>query len=211
MFKNCPWRSVHSQVSAQHFAPGNEVSNPLPGDFLLTHGKSWTSEMIRVGQAIRYRGGDAIYARWNHAAIFVDNNGDIVEALAGGVQRRNVSVYKDTEYHVVRLGDIAEVERVHEVKFALACLNASYGILTIASIALSLLSGSKFGFGVDGQEICSALVARCLERTGEIFPEDPWHLMPADLAKFYDVKPEDPSAPPGRIPSPDEAVQARSH
>lgn len=210
MFKNRPWRSIHSPV-VQRFSAGNEVSNPAPGDFLLTHGNSWTSRLIRFGQTLRYRGPDKIYARWNHAAIFVSENGDIVEALGGGVQRRNVSVYKDTEYHVVRLANVAALDRKQEVEFALACLNDSYGFLTILSIALSLLSGSKLGFGVDGQEICSALVARCLERTGEIFPEDPWRLMPADLAKYFDLRFAEWNAPTGTIPLRTTGVQACSH
>ena len=55
-------------------------------------------------------------------------------------------------------------------------------------MSLCLITGAKFSFGVDGQQICSALVARCLERVGETFREgDPWHLSPADLAKHFDV------------------------
>jgi hypothetical protein len=73
-----------------------------------------------------------------------------------------------------------------------------------------LLSGSNFGFGVDGQEICSALVARCLERTGEIFQQDPWRMTPADLAKFCDVRPSALDAPEGRIPASNEGVEQHS-
>jgi uncharacterized protein YycO len=209
MFKNPPAGPVHKPL-IQKFAPGLTVANPTPGDFLLTHGNSWTSKLIRFGQMLRYTGAERVYTRWNHAALFVSENGDIVEALGGGVQKRNVAVYKDTEYHVVRLQNVVDVNRRHEVAFAMACLNDSYGFFTILSIALSLLSGSKFGFGVDGQEICSALVARCLERTGEIFQQDPWHMTPADLAKYYDVRSADLSAPTGIIPSPDSGVQQRS-
>lgn len=209
MFKNRAWQPNHLRT-IQRFGPGEEVANPEPGDFILTHGKSWTSRMIRFGQKLRYRGQDRIYTRWNHAAIFVAENGDIVEALGAGVQRRNIAVYKDTEYHIVRLENVVDVDRKHAIEFALACLNDSYGWLTILSIALSLLFTSKFGFGLDGQEICSALVARCLERTGEIFPEDPWHLMPADLAKYFDVRPVDLNATTGKIPEQGAAVQTRS-
>lgn len=209
MFKHRAWKAKHSR-RVERFAPGKEVTDPIPGDFVLTHGKSWTSRLIRLGQKLRYRGPDRIYTRWNHAAIFVSDNGDIVEALGGGVQRRNIVVYKNTEYHVVRLEDVPDVDRKHEIDFALACLNDEYGYATIVSIALSLLFASKFGFGIDGQEICSALVARCLERIGEIFPQDPWHMMPADLARFFDVKPSNPQDPVGEIPEPHSAVQARS-
>jgi uncharacterized protein YycO len=209
MFATRPWRSLHTR-SVQTFSPGEQIPNPLPGDFILTHGTSWTSRMIRWGEAIRYRGADKPFARWNHAAIFINEQGDIIEALGGGVQQRNISIYKDTEYHVVHLENVIDVNRTHEVEFAQACLHDHYGWLTIVSIALSLLTGSKLGFGVDGQEICSALVARCLERTGEIFPTDPWHIMPADLAKYYNVLPEDPNAPVGTVPPPDVGRQARS-
>ena len=111
---------------------------------------------------------------------------------------------------MVHLENVIDVNRTHEVEFAQACLHNHYGWLTIVSIALSLLTGSKLGFGVDGQEICSALVARCLERTGEIFPTDPWHIMPADLAKYYGVLPEDPNAPVGIVPPRDVGRQACS-
>ena len=155
-------------------------------------------------------GTDNKVTRWNYVAIFINQNGDIIEALGGGVQQRNISVYKDTEYHVVHLENVVDINRTHEVEFAQACLKDHYGWLTIVSIALCLLTGSKLGFGVDGQEICSALVARCLERTGEIFPTDPWHIMPADLAKYYNVTTSDLNATIGTVPSADKGVQDRS-
>lgn len=209
MFKKRSWSPLH-RSSIQTFGPGEEVVSPCIGDFILTHGKSWTSRLIRFGEAIRYRGPNKEFARWNHAAIFVSAKGDIIEALGAGVQQRNISVYRDTEYHVVHLEDVINVNREHEVAFAEACLNEHYGWLTIVSIALSLLTASKFGFGVDGQEICSALVARCLERTGEIFPTDPWHIMPADLAKYFNVQAADPKATIGKVPEADTEVQIRS-
>jgi hypothetical protein len=209
MFAKRSWSPIHAG-SGQAFAPGEQVINPCPGDFVFTHGTSWTSRMIRFGEKIRYWGPDNKFTRWNHVALFISDNGDIIEALGGGVQQRNISVYKDTEYHVVHLENVVDINRTHEVEFARACLKDHYGWLTIVSIALCLLTGSKLGFGVDGQEICSALVARCLERTGEIFPTDPWHIMPADLAKYYNVTTSDLNATIGAVPNADKDVQARS-
>lgn len=210
MFRKRPWEPLLHKGAAERFAPGQEITDPLPGDFILTHGKSWTSRMIRFGESIRYRGADKKFTRWNHAAIFINTKGDIIEALGGGVQERNISVYKDVEYHVVHLENVIDVNRDHEVAFAEACINEHYGWVTILSIAFSLLTTSKFGFGVDGQEICSALVARSVERTGEIFPTDPWRIMPADLAKYFNVQPPDPAATIGLIPDPGDGVTRRS-
>jgi uncharacterized protein YycO len=175
------------------------------GDFLLTHSAGLYGGLIRFGEALRYWGKDKIFAHWSHAAIFVDDDGNIIEALGTGVQKRNISVYHGTEYVVVRLPAATEpLDRKEAVNFAEFCLNDPYGWLTIVNIALCLLTGAKLSFGVDGQQICSALVARCIERIGEIFTEaEPWHLMPADLAKHFDVR---LTGDRGQPPHPDAGV-----
>jgi hypothetical protein len=192
----------------QRFAPGEAIRQPSPGDFLLTHSNSWTGWFIRFGQRIRYFGKDAKYAHWSHAALFINSDGDIIEAIGSGVQRRNISVYAGTEYHVLSLADVSDSDRQQAVRFAFHCLNESYGFLTILSIALSLLTGAKLGFGVDGQLICSGLVARALERTGEIFEHDPWHIMPADLAQHFNLVADAKDV--GKIPDAKVGVQQRS-
>jgi len=85
------------------------------------------------------------------------------------------------------------------VAFGEASVGDPYGWPTIVSIGLTLVTGAKFNFNVDGQQICSGLVARAEERTGVIFadsqsngPKDlrePSHIMPADLAMYYQVEP----------------------
>jgi uncharacterized protein YycO len=175
----------------EEFGPGKSVPDPKPGDFVLTRGQGWTSVMIRVGERLRYRGEDRRFAYWNHTALFTDENGGIIEALGSGVRAGNISKYTPIDYDVVRLDSVSDEDRQHEVAFAQDCAakHVKYGYLTILSIAFSLLFGGRLGFGIDGQEICSGLVARALERTGEIFEEDPWHMMPADLAQAYEVEP----------------------
>jgi uncharacterized protein YycO len=176
----------------------------------LTHGSAWTSQLIRFGEAVRYQGNRKKFAHWSHSALFISKDGEIIEALGGGVQQRNVSVYKDTEYYVVRLNEVAASARDHEVAFARHCLNQHYGVLTIISLAITLFTASKFAFGVDGQKICSGLVAQALERTGEIFQYDSWHMMPADLAEHFNVTPASDSAK-GIIPPRYEGVTQKSH
>lgn len=159
--------------------------------------------MIRFGQRLRIHGDDRVFTHWNHTALIVDDDGDIIEAVGAGVCRRNLSVYEPTEYKLVRLTTSAE-NRAEEVRFARWAAGEvdaegdviparqrdpiRYGYLTIVSIAYSLITGGKFSFSVAGQEICSGLVGRCLERTGVVFGrKPPTHMMPADLAKYYDA------------------------
>lgn len=198
-----PDESVPISKTAVELAAPKPVAHP--GDFLLTHSSGVYGKLIRFGETLRYWGKDKVFAHWSHAAIFVNDTGDIVEALGGGVQKRNISVYQGTEYVVVHLPTTTTtLDRQQAVKFAEFSLNDPYGWLTIVSMGLCLITGAKFGFGVDGQQICSALVARCIERIGEIFPEgDPWHLSPADLAKHFDVQ---LTGDKGQAPNPEAGV-----
>jgi uncharacterized protein YycO len=141
-----------------------------PGDFILTHSTGVFGKLIRIGETLRYSGKEKAFAHWSHAAIFIDENGDIIEALGGGVQERNIAVYTDSEYVVVHLpSNTTDLDREEAVAFAKFCLDDGYGWLTIVAISICLLTGAKLTIGIDGQQICSALVARCIERIGMIF------------------------------------------
>ncbi|MGQ0805069.1 MAG: hypothetical protein ACT4PI_14560 [Actinomycetota bacterium] len=109
-----------------------------------------------------------------------------------------MSNYKEKEYQVVRIDSPKNSkDRSQAVAFGnwAAKGKQRYGFVTIASIAFTLLTGAKFSFFLDGQQICSGLVARSMERTGVIFNRDPIHIMPADVAKYYGVRPPAPPAP----------------
>lgn len=170
------------------YGPGLHAARWQPGDFILTHSKKPLSRLIRFGERIRVHGRDRKYARWSHAALVVDRDGGLIEALGRGVCRTHISKYTDVEYTVVDSHGVLP-DRAQSVKFAeyAAANYQSYGFLTIVSLAFTLTTGAKFSFYLDGTEICSGLVARALERTGVIFPRDATHCTPADLAKQYAV------------------------
>lgn len=181
--------------SVERYVTGETASAFEPGDFILTHGDAWTSKLIRLGQRLRIHGDDRKYTYWNHAAIVVSTEGALVEALGRGVVRTHLDKYREPEYHLVRIAANGQ-DREQAVSFAEWAAGdpdgagrEGYGFVTIASIAYTLLTGGKFTFGIDGQAICSGLVARAMERTGAIFNRTPTHIMPADLAKYYDVDP----------------------
>src|SRR5262245_56939346 len=84
-FSRVPRKSVEA------FAPGVPATDFQPGGFILTHGNAWTSKIIRFGQRLRIHGDDRKYAYWNHAALIVNDDGALVEALGAGVERTNIS------------------------------------------------------------------------------------------------------------------------
>lgn len=189
---------VEPAVRTTPLAPGQVIYQmPRPGDFMFTHEDAWTSRLIQIGQAIRFRGKRNRYAYWNHVALFVDDIGTIVEALGTGVSQGAVTKYNGTQRTIVRI-DASAADREEAATFAKECVGARYGGLTIISIALSLLTGTKLSFSVDGQFICSGLVARALERTTAIFRKEPSRIMPAELAEKFNVP--RPKMRKGRIP-----------
>jgi hypothetical protein len=197
-----PFEQVHTAECVQ-YPPGTEAppGEYDPGDFILTHGASFFSKLIRFGQRLRFYGEDTKYSWWNHAALIISPTGDLIEALGAGVQQTNISKYKATDYTLVKLGSIATPhDRDQVVKFAKDCLQLKYGVMTIISISFSLLTGAKFTFGYDGQSICSGLVARALERTDAVFNRTPSHITPADLAKYFNIDPPPKGTPRGNPP-----------
>jgi hypothetical protein len=177
-----------ARADATTYPSGRQPMLWEPGDFLLTHRESPASRLTRWGQALRIHGDDRKYTYWNHAALIVGPAGELIEAVGKGVVHSNASQYLPTEYTVVRLTADPE-DRKQAVAFAewAADHHGRFGFATIASVALTLLTGAKVSFFVDGQFICSGLVARALERTGAIFNRTSSHITPADLAKYYRI------------------------
>ena len=194
---------VGGKAASQSFGPDKAATDAdfEPGDFILTHGEACVSRAIQFGQKLRFRGSRSTYAWWNHAALIVSKEGDLIEAVGDGVVRNTLDHYASTEYTIVRVpgGLAGGDDRGQVVAYAEWALGLEYGYLTAVSIGLNLLLGGKFSFFIDGQTICSGLVARALERTGIIFDRSPSHIVPADLALFFDVqRPEGTSK--GRVP-----------
>jgi uncharacterized protein YycO len=172
---------------AKRYGPGESAKEFLPGDFILTHRQHLVSKLIRVAQKIRGR--ERKYSYWSHAAVIVGADGALVEAETKGVILTNLSEYGEREYHLVRLGGSADKrDRRQVVAFAQSLVGQPFGFLDMFSVALSLLTGAKVNVSYRSHLMCSALVARALERTSAIFDDEPAHMLPADLARYYGVE-----------------------
>jgi len=171
---------------AEFYPEDREAEEMREGDFLLTHGDYIMSRLIRFGQRLSH---EERYARWNHAVLVLSEDGRIAEALSHGVVENHISQYEGKDYYLVRLQDVSDEDRKEMMAFASSVLSSpdrtEYGWLTIASIILTLLTSSRFVFGMVGTAICSGFVAEALVRTGVIFAKPPSHMTPADLAEKY--------------------------
>ena len=175
-------------LPAEHVGPGQTAVGYQPGDFLLVDTKGFGGWLIKFGQTLRLRGADRRHIRWSHAALIVDTDGTLIEAVGRGVRTFPISGYDAKDYLVVRI--VASPEnRAEIVDFARWALRrrSRYNPLATVSIGLSMLTGSKLAFFIEGRFVCSTLVARALERAGRIFDRDPSHIAPADLAKHFEA------------------------
>jgi len=191
--------SADRQVDVTRYGPGEAAQTFTRGDFILTHGNKMYDRLIHWAQGLKMHGDDRKYTRWNHAALIIDAAGTLVEANGDGVDCDSISKYTPTEYYLVHI-EADDVERNNQVMFGKWAEGQRYGKLTICSVFLSLFFGSTIIFALQGQEICSGLVARALERAGYIFEQDPAHIMPADLAKYFEVQPPAKGTPIGKPP-----------
>lgn len=152
-----------------------------PGDFILVHGDGFFDRIIQFGQLLRFSKKNSYY---NHAALVISSEGDLIEAIGTGVKQTHISKYTKDQYKYIEINAAPE-DQQEIITFAKSRLNDGYGWMTIVSCAFCLLFGLKFSFGFSGEDICSGLVTRALERGRFIPSRDPENMTPADLTKYY--------------------------
>ncbi len=177
-------------AETQRFGPGEAPTEVNPGDFILTHRHNPMAGLISLGEKRRFRGADSVYAHWSHCALVVGQDGALVEAESTGVRRSPISRYRDDEYHLVRLGIEFPPEGRHQaVAYTVAQVGQAFGYLALIGAALSLIFGRSVRLTRRNHQICSGLVVRALQHGGLMPGADPPLMLPADLAKIYDVRP----------------------
>lgn len=181
-----------SSATPESFPPGTRRKEWQVGDIVLTHNaESFVSKLIRFGQRLRYRGEDTKFAWYNHAAVVVSPDGDLIEALGHGIVKTHVTRYDKEFYSYIDVGlNDSERTKVGQYAQRVSDLNSRYGYLQIIAIAISLLTGSHLQFSLRGQNICSGFAAESLraggywfERKGQIASSS--FITPADLAHAF--------------------------
>lgn len=135
--------------------------------------------MIQFAQRVKY-GKNSPAAQFNHVFFVSDDVGGIIQANQSGVERGHLSQYTGQTYELKRppYGPGGAQEAVAAMTEQ---LGECYGFLTIACVALALLTGTKLRFGISGQEICSGSCADALTRGGVDCGPDCSFDTPADL------------------------------
>jgi uncharacterized protein YycO len=186
----------------ERYGPGQVATRFDPGDFILTHRHNPMAGLITLAQKLRFKGPDAVYAHWSHCALIVDEGGALVEAESRGVTRSPISRYTNDEFHLVRLGaEFPAAGRQRAVDYTNAQVGQGFGYLEAFGAMIFLLTGLPLKLVRRHHQVCSGLVARALQKGGQLIQADPDRVLPADLAKFYgvawtDEKPAAKASPP---------------
>jgi uncharacterized protein YycO len=174
----------------ERYGPGEEAGSFSPGDFILAHRHNFLAGLISQAEKRRFRGADAVYAHWSHAAIVVGSDGSLVEAEVMGVVRSPISRYRDDEYHLVRLGpEIQPDGRERSVDYAVKQVGQAFGFLAMVGASAYLLFGWPLRLMRRNHQICSGLVVHALQEGGMLRDLDAALTLPAGLAKAFDVRP----------------------
>lgn len=177
------------KAQVERYGPGTEAQSFVPGDFILTHRHHVIAALISFAEKRRFKGADAPFAHWSHAAFIVDEEGSLVEAEMMGVVRSPIVKYRDDEYHLVRLGPEFRPEpRARAVAYALSQVGQAFAYLDLAAAGLHLLFGWPSRWMLRNHAICTSLVVKALQRGGLVRELDPALTLPADLAKEFDVR-----------------------
>lgn len=177
-------------AEVERYGPGEDARDFTPGDFILAHRNHVIARLISLAQKRRFRGPDAVYAHWSHSAAVVDRDGRLVEAESMGVVRSPISKYRDSEYHLVRLGPtFDDRSRARAVAYAESQVGQGFGYLDMLGAIVYLMSGFPLRLVRRNHQICSGLVVRALQAGGLLLELDPALTLPADLAKRFDARP----------------------
>lgn len=173
----------------ERIGPGQTATGLTPGDFLLAHRHRTLAGLISQAEKRRFRGPDAPFAHWSHAAIVAEDS-TVIEAETRGIVRSPISKYREDEYHVVRLDtELDDAARAHVMAYAAGRIGQAFGYLDLAGTGVYLLTGWPLRMVRKQHEICSSLVVRALQRGGLLLDLDPAITLPADLAKHFGVRP----------------------
>ena len=101
---------------------------------------------------------------------------------------QQIEKYRRAEYHYVHL-DVPDSDRWAGVLFAELCVGQPYGRLSFLALGLAALTRRQLQIQDPRRQHCVSLVIRALERMRGEFGREALDMMPADLAKHYNITP----------------------
>ena len=173
---------AYPKVSVSHFGYGQEAQSFTPGDFIIIRSNTFPARCISFLQSLFSK--DKLLSKWNHCALIVNPEGELVEVLGGKVKLTKLSSYLTKEYVLVQINATLE-QRKAAFELATNCIGDEMTTWNKICFWLSMCTSLNGSFGFLPQHTASGLLVRCLEKEGATFIEDGTHITPSKLAKYY--------------------------
>lgn len=155
-----------------------------PGDIGVSRvNEDALTQLIQAGNRAWY--GDVDASRWDHAWLVVDTNGDLVEANASGMERKNVEEYRGKDFMIISPVGVPTETRQLACQFMLDHVGDQYGRLNFAGLVPQALFGWNIGVYSDSQFICSGAVARGTEKYISSYPRACESMLPTGLVVYW--------------------------
>ena len=154
-----------------------------PGDVGWANQSGFVPWWIKWCQARKYHHSPA--SQFNHVYMVTSWQGGLIQANGSGMGAGNVSDYAGQNVVYRRPPYVAPGRNVAVQAMGELLRNHDhYGWWTIFSVALTLLTGTRFRFGVANCLICSGAVSYALTRANiDVGDDSDWN-SPADLAEY---------------------------
>jgi len=157
----------------------NDIKTPFPGDIVFAHSNGVAGRLIRFGEFLRWRKG----SHWNHACVVSRITQDgTVYVIQADIKGVNEALLESVGEYII-LDPPARVNRNKILAFSKAQLGSSYGLLSIGSIIVDIITPSWFpAMRRKNSWICSAVTGEALRYGGWLynFP-DIYTVTPAQL------------------------------
>lgn len=160
--------------------------DPRPGDFVLTIISGHTGFWVRMAQAMI---GDT--TKYTHAALVVDEDGTLIEAMPGGARLNNLDHYRGQDVYYHRANYLTEEQRTLAGWHGRMAEGTPYSFADYLALGLTYFGYSprwlRRYISNSNRMICSQLVDECFRRAGfDMFDDGrlPEDVTPGDLFWF---------------------------
>ncbi len=177
-------------TTVRYYGPGEDCTDPTPGDLILVRHAGLPARLIRFGERLTLHGEDKVYAAVNHAMTVVQVEGGVVvqEMVGGGGVLTPLPDYAHLGYAVVHVVAASDAQRAAAVEAARWYVGVPYGWASIVTDGIYCLTRCPLVLGIGQSVVCSA-DATAAQRCLGLVPDKPdLAVMPSDLARYFDVR-----------------------
>lgn len=193
-------KAVVPHARVRVFYKGHHCKDAIAGDIILVQHSGKMPATIRLGQRIRYfmlrnvlrrSQYESVFCQYNHAMVVVEGGerAKVSQMEAAGGRIVDLFDYTDMKYTVVSPIRAEAPQRAATVRMARWCEGIAYGWFSILGCVIDVfIPVISVALGTGQRMICSTATSYALRCMGFIPDKNDTSVMPADIARYFDVR-----------------------